>query len=61
MKDKEYFSHLYEIARDLNQEFALKAALRKAVEKTVHLLNLETGWIWLVAKRHQICVPCCVL
>ncbi|MEM7375435.1 MAG: LuxR C-terminal-related transcriptional regulator [Bacteroidota bacterium] len=48
MSDKEYFSHLYEIARDLNQEFSLQAALRQALEKTVRLLHLETAWIWLV-------------
>lgn len=48
MNDKEYFSHLYEIARYLNKEFSLHSALRKALEKTVELLRLETGWIWLV-------------
>jgi DNA-binding NarL/FixJ family response regulator len=48
MSDTEYFSHLYEIASHLNKEFSLHAALRKALEKTVELLNLETGWIWLV-------------
>jgi len=48
MSDKEYFSHLYEIASHLNREFSLHAALRKSLEKTVELLNLETGWIWLV-------------
>ena len=48
MSDKDYFSHLYEIAANLNREFSLPAALRVALEKTVQLLNLETGWIWLV-------------
>ena len=48
MGDKEYFSHLYEIASHLNREFSLHSALRKALEKTVELLDLETGWIWLV-------------
>lgn len=48
MSDKEYFSHLYEIAGNLNREFSLPAALRVSLEKTVQLLNLETGWIWLV-------------
>ncbi|MDN5214858.1 LuxR C-terminal-related transcriptional regulator [Fulvivirgaceae bacterium BMA12] len=48
MDDKEYFSHLYEIASHLNKEFSLHSALRKSLEKTVELLNLETGWIWLV-------------
>lgn len=45
MSDKEYFSHLYEIASHLNKEFSLHSALRKSLEKTVELLNLETGWI----------------
>ena len=48
MSDREYFSHLYEIASHLNKEFSLHSALRKSLEKTVELLNLETGWIWLV-------------
>jgi DNA-binding NarL/FixJ family response regulator len=48
MSDKEYFSHLYEIAANLNREFSMPAALRVSLEKTVQLLNLETGWIWLV-------------
>ncbi len=48
MTDKIYFSNLFEIASHLNQEFSLHAALWKALEKTVELLNLETGWIWLV-------------
>ena len=48
MIDQEYFSHLYEIAANLNREFSLPAALRVSLEKTVQLLNLETGWIWLV-------------
>ena len=48
MDDKEYFSHLYEIASHLNKEFSLHSALRKSLEKTIELLNLETGWIWLV-------------
>lgn len=48
MGDQEYFSHLYEIAKGLNREFALPSALRNALEKTIELLDLETGWIWLV-------------
>lgn len=48
MAEPEYFSHLYEITRSINQEFSLSAALRVSLEKTVQLLNLETGWIWLV-------------
>jgi len=48
MTDHQYFSNLYEIASTLNREFSLPAALRVSLEKTVQLLNLETGWIWLV-------------
>ncbi len=48
MGDKEYYSHLYEIASHLNREYSLPSALRKSLEKTVDLLALETGWIWLV-------------
>jgi two-component system NarL family sensor kinase len=47
MDDTNYFSHLYEIASQLNKEFSLHAALRKSLEKTVEMLNIETGWIWL--------------
>ena len=47
MNDKHYFSHLYEIARYLNKEFSLHAALCKSLEKTIEMLHLETGWIWL--------------
>jgi two-component system, NarL family, sensor kinase len=44
LNDSNYFSQLYQIASALNQEFSLK----KALEKTVQLLGLETGWIWLM-------------
>lgn len=47
MNDKDYFSHLYEIASHLNKEFSLNSALRKSLEKTVEILGIETGWIWL--------------
>ncbi|MEM6380165.1 MAG: LuxR C-terminal-related transcriptional regulator [Bacteroidota bacterium] len=47
MDDKQYFAHLYEIASYLNKEFSLPAALRKSLEKTTEILNLDTGWIWL--------------
>ena len=53
MRDTEYFSHLYEIASHLNQEFSLQAALRKALDRTVSLMNLETGWIWLIQKDNK--------
>ncbi|NNF33446.1 MAG: GAF domain-containing protein [Saprospiraceae bacterium] len=47
MNDKDYFSHLYKIASHLNKEHSLRSALRKSLEKTVEILNVETGWIWL--------------
>jgi two-component system NarL family sensor kinase len=47
MNYKDYFSHLYEIASHLNKEFSLHAALRKSLEKTVEILDIETGWFWL--------------
>lgn len=47
MNDKDYFSHLYEIASHLNREFSLHSALRKSLEKTVEILDIETGWFWL--------------
>ena len=47
MDDKDYFSSLYDIARHLNKEFSLHAALRKSLEKTVEIFEMETGWIWL--------------
>jgi len=53
MRDREYFSHLYEIASHLNQEYSLQAALRKALHKTVSLMELETGWIWLIQKDNK--------
>ncbi len=47
MNDNDYFSHLYEIASHLNKEFSLHSALRKSLEKTVEILDIETGWFWL--------------
>ena len=47
MDDKDYFSHLYEIASHLNKEFSLHSALRKSLERTVEILEVETGWFWL--------------
>lgn len=48
MTEEKYFKPLYEIARHLNEEFTLTAALRKALAKTIEVLDLEAGWIWLV-------------
>jgi len=53
MDDKNYFSHLYEIASYLNREFSLHAALCKSLEKTMEILHLETGWIWLTEPDHK--------
>ena len=53
MEDKEYFSHLYQIANILNKEYTLASALRSSLEKTVELLGLETGWIWLTESDHS--------
>ncbi|MDF1697659.1 MAG: LuxR C-terminal-related transcriptional regulator [Saprospiraceae bacterium] len=53
MKDKDYFSHLYEIASLLNKEYSLNSALRKSLAKTVTILGLETGWIWLTEPNNQ--------
>lgn len=50
MSEREYFFNLYEIASHLNREFSLSSALRKSLEQTVELLDLETGWIWLAEK-----------
>jgi len=53
MNDKDYFSHLYEIASHLNKEFSLHSALRKSLEKTVEILDLETGWFWLTEPNNK--------
>ena len=37
---------LNSIAQTLNREVGLKTAMNKTLEKTVALLQLETGWIW---------------
>ncbi|MEO1713506.1 MAG: LuxR C-terminal-related transcriptional regulator, partial [Bacteroidota bacterium] len=47
------FYQLYEIASYLNKEFSLYAVLRKALEKTTEILELETGWIWLTEADHK--------
>lgn len=53
MKDQDYFSHLYEIASHLNKEFSLHSALRKSLEKTVEILDMETGWVWLTEPHNK--------
>jgi len=53
MNDKDYFSHLYDIASHLNKEFSLYSALSKSLEKTVEILDIETGWIWLTEADHK--------
>jgi DNA-binding CsgD family transcriptional regulator len=54
LSDVDYFSYLYEIASSLNKEFSLHSALKKALEKTVELLDLETGWIWLMQNDKSV-------
>ncbi len=49
MSGKNPYTHLYQIASGLNKEISLPAALNLALEKTVEMLALETGWIWLSA------------
>lgn len=53
MQNKEDISLLYEIASHLNREFSLQSALRKSLEKTLELLNIETGWIWLTEQDNK--------
>lgn len=53
MSEKNYFSHLYEIASYLNREFSLHAALCKSLEKTIEIFQLETGWIWLTEPDYK--------
>ncbi len=48
MDDKQYFSQVYEVARLLNGESSMHSALRNALKKTIELLELKTGWIWLL-------------
>ena len=53
MNDKDYFSHLYDIASHLNKEFSLHSALSKSLEKTAEILGIETGWIWLTEPNQK--------
>ena len=54
LSETEYFSHLYEIASALNKEFSLHSALKNALEKTIQLFELETGWIWLMQSDRTV-------
>lgn len=47
MIEKSHYTHLYEIARHLNKEYSLPSALNRALETTVEILGVKTGWIWL--------------
>lgn len=47
MNEKKYYSHLYDIAKNLNKEFSLQSALKNSLEKTCEILAIQTGWIWL--------------
>ncbi len=53
MTEKNYYSHLYEIASYLNRENSLRSALNKALQKTAEILELETGWIWLIENPNK--------
>jgi DNA-binding CsgD family transcriptional regulator/GAF domain-containing protein len=41
------------VAHQLNQEVELRAALQSSLQHTVELLDLHTGWIWLVHPQSQ--------
>ena len=51
--NQEYLKTVLEVARQLNKAYSLSAALRHSLEKTIELLGLETGWIWLVEPDHK--------
>ena len=53
MSEKNHYSHLYEIACNLNKEYSLTSALSMALEKTTEILNVETGWIWLTESNNK--------
>lgn len=53
MIENNHLTHLYEIARMLNREYSLPAALRSALEKTVEIFGVETGWIWLTEPNQK--------
>lgn len=53
MNERDHLSCLYEIARLLNQEFSLESALRRSLNKTLKILEIDTGWIWLTERDHQ--------
>ncbi len=48
MIDPKFYPALFEIAANLNREFALPSALRAALGTTIEVLDLDSGWIWLV-------------
>jgi two-component system, NarL family, sensor kinase len=54
LSDSQYFSILYETASSLNKESSLHAALQKTLAKAVELLELETGWIWLLQSDRSV-------
>ena len=54
LSDSQYFSILYETANSLNKESSLQAALQKTLAKAVELLELETGWIWLLQSDRSV-------
>ena len=46
-------SILNAIAQGLNKAVELEKALDAALKQTVHLLNLQTGWIWLTNAENE--------
>ena len=46
-------SILNAIAQDLNKAVELEKALDATLKQTVHLLNLQTGWIWLTNAENE--------
>jgi two-component system NarL family sensor kinase len=46
-------SILNTIAQDLNKAVELEKALDATLKQTVHLLNLQTGWIWLTNAENE--------
>ena len=53
MTDKDYYLNLYEIASQLNKEFSLHSTLYKSLEKTLEILKVDTGWIWLTEPNNK--------
>ncbi len=53
MSEKEYYTRLYLLASHLNKAYSLGDLLQTTLEKTVELLGVKTGWIWLTEFNDQ--------